>query len=56
MTANGPQSPSVPPRGVRELATIAALRMRPLPAPSKDEISRWKKLLRRRPLPRGAGR
>ena len=45
-------SPSTPPRGVRELASIAALRLRPLPAPSRDELDRLRALVRRRPLPK----
>jgi len=40
------------PRGVREMAPIAALRLRPLPAPNRDELDRLRALLRRRPLPR----
>lgn len=39
------------PRGVRDLAPIAALRLRPLPAPSKDELDRWRQYIRRRPIP-----
>jgi hypothetical protein len=42
---NTSPSPSVPPRGVRDL--IATMRSRPLPARSRDEIDRWSKYIRK---------
>jgi hypothetical protein len=42
------------PRGVRATMPITAMRLRPLPAPSPDEVRRIEALLRRRPLPRRA--
>jgi len=45
-------SPSRPPFGTRLTMPIEAMRARPLPARSKDEIERWRRLVRTRPLPR----
>jgi hypothetical protein len=40
-------TPSAPPRGVREAMPISAMRARPLPVRSKDEIERLRRLFRR---------
>jgi len=50
MTSPTP-SPSREPRGVCVTMPIMAIRVKPLPAPSSDEVDRLRALLRRRPLP-----
>lgn len=44
-------TPSAPPRGVREAMPISAIRARPLPVRSKDEIERLRRLFRDGAIP-----
>lgn len=48
--------PSTPPRGVRVTIPVQAMRLKPLPPHDPDEMRKWKAYIRRRPVPKRAGR